>query len=259
MDESVLNKPIPENAYRVAVLIPVYNHAASIGPTLEAVLKFNCPVLLVDDGSDDVCRNELIRLTELYSDRVSLLRLPENGGKGAAIKAGLKALLIDGYSHAVQIDSDGQHDLTDLPEFLETSKRFPEALVIGYPVYDSTVPKLRYYGRYLTHVWVWINTLSFEIRDTMCGFRVYPVEQVAALIAEGDCGDRMEFDPEIIVRWFWQGGRIRNLPTQVLYPIDGISHFNLWRDNSLISLMHARLFFGMLLRLPRLVIRKFND
>lgn len=253
MDESASS-----NSYRVAVLIPVYNHAESIGPTLEAVLKFDCPVLLVDDGSDEVCRDELIRLSERYADRVTLLRRPDNGGKGAAIKTGLKALLLDGYSHAVQIDSDGQHDLTDLPEFLRTSQGSPEALVIGYPIYDATVPKLRYYGRYLTHVWVWINTLSFEIRDTMCGFRVYPVQQTVSLLEQGNCGDRMEFDPEIIVRWYWRGGAIKNLPTRVLYPIDGISHFRLWRDNSLISMMHTRLFFGMLLRLPKLLGRKFS-
>jgi glycosyltransferase involved in cell wall biosynthesis len=253
VDASVSN-----NLYRVAVLIPVYNHAESIGSTLDAVLKFSCPVLLVDDGSDLTCRDVLIQLHQQHVDQVTLLRLPKNGGKGAAIKAGLKALQLDGYSHAVQIDSDGQHDLNDLPDFLETSQNFPEALVIGYPVYDATVPKLRYYGRYLTHVWVWINTLSFEIRDTMCGFRVYPVDQTVRLIVEGNCGDRMEFDPEIIVRWFWQGGCIKNLPTQVLYPIDGVSHFRLWRDNALISLMHARLFFGMLLRLPKLLRRKAN-
>ena len=247
-----------DNTYRVAILIPVYNHAGSIGPTLEAVLKFQCPVLLVDDGSDQACREVLIQLSEQFSSQVKLLRLPENGGKGAAIKAGLKDLLIDGYSHAIQIDSDGQHDLADLPEFLRISKDNPKALVIGYPIYDATVPKMRYYGRYLTHAWVWINTLSFEIRDTMCGFRVYPVLQAVALVEEGNCGDRMEFDTEIVVRWFWRGGSIKNLPTRVLYPIDGVSHFRLWRDNSLISLMHARLFFGMLLRLPKLLWRKVS-
>lgn len=248
-----------DSSYRVSVLIPVYNHAESIGPTLNAVLKFYCPVLLVDDGSDQACRDVLIKLSEQHANLVTLLRLPDNGGKGAAIKAGLKELSFGDYSHAVQIDSDGQHDLTDLPVFLRTSVNHPKALVIGYPVYDATVPKMRYYGRYLTHVWVWINTLSFEIRDTMCGFRVYPVQQTVALIEEGGCGDRMEFDPEIIVRWYWRGGSIKNLPTRVLYPIDGVSHFRLWRDNALISLMHARLFFGMLLRLPKLLMRKAND
>jgi glycosyltransferase involved in cell wall biosynthesis len=253
VDASVSNK-----LYRVAVLIPVYNHAESIGPTLDAVLKSSCPVLLVDDGSGLACRDVLIQLHQQHAAQVSLLRLPENGGKGAAIKAGLIALQLEGYSHAVQLDADGQHDLNDLSCFLESSQNSPNALVIGYPNYDATVPKLRYYGRYLTHVWVWINTLSFEIRDTMCGFRVYPVDQTVGLIAEGNCGDHMEFDSEIVVRWFWQGGRIKHLPTQVLYPIDGVSHFRLWRDNALISRMHARLFFGMLLRLPKLVFRKFN-
>jgi len=249
-DESVEFSP--------AVLIPVYNHEEAIGPTLDEVLQYDCPVLLVDDGSTQVCRDVLIALSEKHSERVSLLRLDQNGGKGAAVKAGFEALLAKGYSHAIQIDADGQHDLVDLPLFLETSRACPEALVTGFPKYDESVPKIRYYGRYLTHLWVWINSLSFEVRDTMCGFRVYPLATVSQLLEKERCGDRMDFDTEVIVRWLWRGGRVQNLPTKVRYPIDGVSHFDVLRDNVLISLMHTRLFFGMLRRLPSIVWRRLN-
>lgn len=243
--------------FRPAVLIPVYDHEEAIGITLQDVLQQDCDVLLVDDGSGERCRDVLDELTDKYSDRVSLLRLEVNGGKGAAVKAGLRTLLKRGYSHAVQIDADGQHDVTDLPVFLAAAREGHEALVAGYPKYDETVPKLRYYGRYLTHVWVWINTLSFAIRDTMCGFRVYPLKSVVALLEREKCGERMDFDTEILVRWVWNGGPIRNVPTQVRYPLDGVSHFDVWRDNVLITAMHTRLFFGMLRRLPRFIKRRF--
>ena len=254
-DGFVLNKKIE---FHPAILIPVYNHEAAIGVTLKETLQYDCPVLLVDDGSDDLCRDVLIDLSNKYSDRVILLRLDHNSGKGAAVRAGLKTLLAEGYSHAVQIDADGQHDLSDLPDFLATSNKHPESLVTGYPKYDGSIPKLRFYSRYLTHVWVWINTLSFKICDTMCGFRVYPLVAVVKMLDHESCGDRMSFDTEVLVRWFWHDGDIINLPTAVGYPIDGISHFDVWQDNLQITLMHTRLFFGMLRRFPHLIWRKLN-
>lgn len=244
--------------FRPAVLIPVYNHEDAIGITLREILQYDYPVLLVDDGSKPTCHDVLVLLSQQYSDRVTLLVSPQNGGKGNAVKAGLRALLADGYSHAIQLDADGQHDISDLPEFIEAARNNPKTLVTGYPEYDESVPGIRHYGRYLTHIWVWINTLSFDIRDSMCGFRVYPLAAIVRLIEQEKCGERMDFDPEVIVRWSWRGGRIINLPTRVSYPIDGVSHFDVWRDNVLISLMHTRLFFGMLPRLPIILWQKLH-
>ena len=243
-------------SFRPAVLIPVYNHESAIGHILDQVLAHDIPVFMVDDGSNDACRDVLTKLRDQHSDRVSLVRLAQNGGKGIAVKAGFDALIEEGFNHAVQIDADGQHDISDLPLFLETSQNNPDCLVTGYPKFDENVPRIRFYGRYLTHVWVWINTLSFEIRDTMCGYRVYPLPAIVELIEQEKCGNRMDFDTEIIVRWHWRGNKIVNLPTRVCYPLDGISHFNVWNDNYLISLMHVRLFFGMLYRLPGILWRR---
>ena len=245
-----------EPLFRPAVLIPVYNHERAIGPILESVLEQGCEVLLVDDGSDETCAAELVRLRDRHAEKVSLLRLPRNGGKGAAVKAGLGTLRDAGYSHALQIDADGQHDLGDLQRMLATARAEPRSLVSGYPEFDADVPRLRYYGRYLTHVWIWINTLSFDIRDSMCGFRVYPLAPVVDLLEREPCGNRMDFDPEVLVRWHWRGGRVTGLPTRVHYPLDGVSHFKLLQDNLLISAMHTRLFFGMLRRLPAILGRR---
>jgi len=251
--ESVLNEP-----FKLSVLIPVYNHEEAIGPTLKAVLEYGYPVLLVDDGSSIKCKQALEGLANQYEEQVFLLRLDVNGGKGAAVKAGFRYLLKKGFSHAIQIDADGQHDLSDFDYFVKEARQAPDSLVTGYPKYDASVPKLRYYSRYLTHIWVWINTLSFQIKDTMCGFRIYPLHKVVAVIDKEECGNRMDFDPEVIVRWFWRGGDVINIPTKVHYPIDGVSHFDLWKDNYLISVMHSRLFFGMLKRLPRLLWRRVS-
>jgi hypothetical protein len=118
------------------------------------------------------------------------------------------------------------------------------------------VPKGRLYARYLTHVWVWINSLSLRILDSMCGFRVYPLAVVIPLISNTRLGRRMDFDPEILVRLAWRNQPMQWLPTKVHYPTDGLSHFRLFHDNALISKMHAKLFFGMLVRLPVILWRR---
>lgn len=239
---------------RPCILIPVYNHPTTIGPVCDELAALGIPLLLVDDGCDTECAAELDRLAE---NGHHLLRLATNQGKGAAVRAGLKEAQRLGYSHALQVDADGQHDSADLPAFLADLDTAPETLIVGYPRYDASVPRARFYGRYATHVWVWINTLSLEIRDSMCGVRLYPVAMLNRLLARHRCGDRMTFDTEVLVRWHWAGGALAHRPVRVHYPRDGVSHFALWRDNCQISAMHTRLFFGMLLRAPRLLARRF--
>lgn len=238
---------------KAVVMIPVYNHEHAIGAVVEQVKTHGLPVLLVDDGSKASCAAVLDELAQ--RDGVMLFRRTQNGGKGAAVISGLEEAHRRGFTHAVQIDADGQHALSDLPKFLAQATANPDALITGQPVYDASVPKGRLYGRYLTHILVWINTLSLAIKDSMCGFRVYPLERTLKALVPS-IGKRMDFDPEIAVRLVWGGTKVVNLPTHVRYPTDGVSHFDLLWDNVRISGMHTRLFFGMLLRLPMLLWRK---
>lgn len=241
----------------IGIVIPVYNHERAIRGVLAAVLQHGLLCVLVDDGSSVACSETLRQLAAQAPQHVVLLRHDDNRGKGDAVMTGLRYLAQQGYSHALQIDADGQHDANDIARFAALCAAHPQAVINGCPVYDENVPKGRLYGRYLTHIWVWINTLSFDIRDSMCGFRLYPLAAVMSLTATQKLGSRMDFDTEILVRLHWRGVRIVNLPTAVRYPADGVSHFDIWRDNVLISRMHGRLFFGMLRRLPLLLARKF--
>jgi glycosyltransferase involved in cell wall biosynthesis len=238
------------------VLIPVYNHAGTLVLLLDRLKSNGLPCILVDDGSDATCRDALVSVQQREAAWVRLVRHGMNLGKGAAVMTGLRAAAADGFTHAVQIDADAQHSPEDIPKFLEVARRTPCGVIVGCPVYDASVPKARLYGRYATRIWVWINTLSLEIRDAMCGFRVYPIAPTLALADKVRLGRRMEFDAEVIVRLFWEGMPVVNLLTPVTYQTDNVSHFRLWHDNLRISGMHARLFFGMLLRLPRLIRRR---
>lgn len=240
------------------VVVPVYNHPDTIAGTVQGVLRAGLQCILVDDGSESGCASVLDALAQEHASRVSLVRLPLNQGKGGAMMAGMRHAAAQGYSHVVQIDADGQHAVDDIPAFVALAQAHPQAMVCGAPLYDDRVPKVRLYGRYLTHVWVWINTLSLDIEDSMCGFRVYPLPATLAVLDSQAIGKRMEFDMEILVHLHWRGVPFLTRRTAVTYPQDGISHFRVWRDNVLISGMHARLFAGMLLRSPVLLGRKLR-
>jgi glycosyltransferase involved in cell wall biosynthesis len=245
--ERVMNKP--------CVVIPVFDHEHAIDTVVTAVLAHNLPCILVDDGSSLSCAK---KLDELVAEKqnLKLLRLTVNSGKGAAVLAGIKLASQEGYTHVLQIDADGQHCTDDIPQFVAEAQKNPESIINGRPIYDASIPKVRLYARYLTHIWVWINTWSFQIIDSMCGFRVYPIASVMKLIAHQKIGHRMNFDTDILVRLYWEGLDVINVPTRVTYPSDGVSHFRMWLDNALITRMHVILFFGMVWRIPTLLARK---
>ncbi len=238
------------------VIIPVFNHGEALAGTVERLSVYGLATILIDDGSDAATKDAIADVVSRYG--LDLVTLPENRGKGAAVEAGLRAAWEKGYTHAVQMDADGQHDTNDLESFLEQARKCPDALVTGVPLFDESIPRSRFYGRFITRFWVCIETLSMSFPDTMCGFRVYPLAYCIDLFEERQLGRRMDFDTEIAVRLYWRGVELIPVPTRVIYPETGISHFNLWRDNWLITRMHTRLFFGMLIRLPLLIGRKLG-
>lgn len=239
------------------IIIPNYNHTQHIEQVLRSLESLSIPVIMVNDGSDATTTKYLEQLPQRYPF-LQLIQLPENQGKGGAVMAGFKAARQQGYTHAVQVDADGQHDLSDIAQFIQLSQQSPDAVICGIPDYDDSVPLGRLIPRYITHFWVWIETLSLKIKDSMCGFRLYPLATTSELIDHSHIGKRMDFDTEILVKLYWQGVDIINLPTRVTYPEDGSSHFQLFRDNWRITKMHTRLFFGMLPRAPKLIARHFK-
>jgi len=241
--------------FRPCAIIPVYDHERTIARVVAAVRAAELPCFIVDDGSRPTCARELERLAGEVPE-VSLVRLSANRGKGRAMITGFEAAASVGFTHALQIDADGQHSLEDIPRFIAEARAHPAALVCGRPLFDASMPLARRYGRYLTHVLVWLETLSLEVPDSLCGFRVYPLAAVARLIAREHIGARMDFDVEILVRLCWRRVPLRWLPTRVTYPLDGVSHFRMVRDNARMVALQLRLLGGMLVRLPALVARK---
>jgi glycosyltransferase involved in cell wall biosynthesis len=243
---------------KTCIIVPVYNHERTIPQVLTALQVYRLHCFLVNDGSSAVCAKVLADYAGQESGWITLINRSINGGKGAAVIDGFHAAIAQGYTHAIQIDADGQHEVADIGKFLEAGQNHPDAMILGKPVFDETAPKSRVYGRRFTNLWIGINTLSFAIADGMCGFRLYPLAAVDRLLNGVSVCRRMDFDIDIVVRLYWQGVEVVNIPTKVSYPYDGVSHFKAWRDNLMISKIHARLFFGMLVRFPRLMVRCFR-
>jgi glycosyltransferase involved in cell wall biosynthesis len=237
------------------IVIPFYNHEQAIHQVLAKLKPYGIPCLLVNDGSSAASSAILEQCAKQYSDWLTLFNRPKNEGKGAAVISGFKAAKRLGYTHAIQIDADGQHNVDDIPRFIEVASLNPCAMILGQPVFDNSAPKSRRYGRQITNLWIAINTLSLSIVDGMCGFRLYPLAAVDKLISSTQISHGMSYDIDIVVRLYWQGTDAINIETAVHYPDDGVSHFRLWHDNVMISKTHAKLFFGMLVRMPQLVLR----
>lgn len=232
------------------------NAASDDASDAEPNVESNAGPHVVADGASAAARYPQKGGESSSTPRVTLLHLPQNGGKGAAVMAGLLAARAAGFSHALQIDADGQHDAADVPRFVTAAQAAPAAVIVGQPIYDETVPRARLYGRLLTNVWVWIETLSLTIRDAMCGYRIYPLAAACALIEHVRLPTRMDFDIEILVRLYWRRLAFVTLPTRVVYAEEGLSHFDMLWDNVRISRSHTRLVCGMLLRLPVLLAHK---
>jgi glycosyltransferase involved in cell wall biosynthesis len=235
------------------IVVPHYDHVAQFETLLPQLVAHGTPLIVVDDASPEESFQALQRLLDKHTEDSILIRHEMNLGKGAAVITGLRAARSSGCTHALQIDADGQHDVSAINRFREAAEQYPDRIICGEPVFFDDVSRLRFFARYITLAFCRLETLSTEIRDAMCGIRLYPIDAVIGIIDKSTPGRRMTFDPEILVRACWDGIRLLFIPVKVRYPDDGRSHFRYIRDNVEISWMHTRLITGMLLRVPMLL------
>ncbi|MCX8749325.1 glycosyltransferase family 2 protein [Snodgrassella sp. B3088] len=240
---------------KLLALIPHYNHLRTVGKVALAMQDFNIDCLIVDDGSDNEIRKEL---QQLVRPSITVIYREKNGGKGAAVKEGINYAALHDYTHVLQVDADAQHCLSDTSKLINAAMKEPKSVICGRPVYGPGTPKSRLYGRKITNFWLAVNTLSTDIKDGMCGFRIYPVTPTLDVIHSEYVGNYMDFDAELLVHLHRRGCSFVWIDTPVAYAQDGISHFRFWQDNVLISRMHARLFFNMLRNASVLLRRKWS-
>jgi glycosyltransferase involved in cell wall biosynthesis len=223
--------------------VPIYDHGSTIEAVVDGLEKFDLPCIIVDDGSHAETREVLDRL-EARRPWLEIIHHPENRGRGAALRTAYRSAFTRGFSHLVQLDADGQHRSEDIPRMLDAASAAPGALVLGSPIFDHDAPWVRLQGRKLSQGIVWLQTLSFAVHDPLCGFRCIPLASTLEILDRKRTGDRMDFDPELIIRLVREGLQVVNVPTEVCYPDDGISHFRMVEDNLRIAWAYIRLVFA---------------
>jgi glycosyltransferase involved in cell wall biosynthesis len=240
------------------VIIPSYNPGEKVFETVRAARREWDPVWIVVDGSTDGTGGRLEAMARDDAGLRVLIRAT-NGGKGAAVLDGLLEAQKCGFTYALTMDSDGQHPADRIAAFMSASVIAPGAMVLGDPVFDASAPSVRVKGRKISNWWANLETLWAGVHDSLFGFRVYPIAPLVSEMCARSWMRRFDFDVEAVVRLSWRGVTPINLPAAVRYfrPEEGgVSHFNYWRDNVLLTSMHFRLFLGFLLRLPRLIMRR---
>jgi glycosyltransferase involved in cell wall biosynthesis len=243
------------------VLIPSYNPGPKVLETVRSARENWNPVWIVIDGSTDGTTENLQSMAAGDAG-LHVITLPKNMGKGSAVLHGLDQAVARGFTHALTMDSDGQHPAELISTFMAESVRAPGCMVLGVPVFDASAPSLRVKGRKVSNWWANLETLWAGIGDSLYGFRVYPIEPLRAVMQRQRWMRRFDFDPEAVVRLCWRGVKPVNVPAPVRYfsaAEGGVSHFRYLRDNVLLTWMHSRLFFGFVLRLPLLLLRKLRQ
>ena len=250
--------PLPSSTH--LVIIPSYNPGPTVLETIRAAREQWTPVWVVVDGSTDGSA-EALQAVARNDGGLRVIVLPENRGKGAAVLEGISQARTTGFTHALTMDSDGQHPADLIPAFMTASQAHPEAMVLGKPVFAADAPALRVNGRKVSNGWANLETLWMGIGDSLYGFRVYPIEPLQRIMRANRWMRRFDFDPEAAVRLCWAGvpPLNRDAPVRYLRPDEGgVSHFRYLRDNTLLTWMHGRLFLGFLPRLPWLLARKLS-
>ncbi len=234
---------------RVLVVVPVYNHGATLRGVVEDVLARHPHVLVVNDGSTDIGPDILAGLA------ATMISHPDNRGKGAAIRTGTREARRRGMTHIVTIDADGQHDAADIPRFLDAIADDELAIVVGARNFDTAnVPGSSRFGRKFSNFWLRVQT-GVVLSDVQSGFRAYPL---AVLDNLRFTEDRYSFEVEVLVRAAWAGFRLRDMDISVYYPPPGerVSHFRAFMDNVRISLLNTRLTIRAIMPVPH---RKFGQ
>jgi glycosyltransferase involved in cell wall biosynthesis len=235
------------------VIIPTYNNENTLKRVIEGVLEQVKPneVIIVNDGSTD----KTASILKAYSE-ITQIQFPKNHGKGLALRKGFKKALDLGFSHALTIDSDGQHFPEDIPLLIENSLQASETLFIGARnMKQEGVPAKSSFGNKFSNFWFWFET-GLKLDDTQSGFRLYPI----SIMPKHWLTKKFEFEIECIVRSAWKGIPVKNIPIQVKYDkTERVSHFRPFKDFTRISILNTVLVIITLLYiLPRSFFRRFK-
>jgi len=230
----------------ICVIVPTYNNERTLARVLNEVLDHAHDVIVVNDGATDSTPEILAS----FADRVKVVSYSPNRGKGYALRQGFATALQLGFTHALTIDSDGQHFPSDIPRFLETHQTHPAAMLMGSRNLNAEgMPGKNSFANKFSNFWFFVET-GIRLPDTQTGFRLYPLKKVQKLWL---FTERFEFEVEVIVKLAWRGVPFIPVPIRVKYdPNERVSHFRPGPDFTRISFLNSYLvILALLWHLPK--------
>ncbi len=216
------------------VLVPTYNNDKTLSRVLQGILDLTANIIVINDGATDNTAKILKNFPQ-----VQQVHLPQNKGKGNALKIGFKKALALNYSYAITIDSDGQHFPEDIVVFLDAlaEENTKNVLYIGARnMEQSDVPGKSSFGNKFSNFWFWFETGNW-LTDTQCGYRLYPLREIEKLNL---ITPKFEFEIEVIVKAAWNGTLVKNVPVKILYDEEErVTHFRTVPDFTRISILNT--------------------
>jgi glycosyltransferase involved in cell wall biosynthesis len=206
---------------RLACIIPAYRAAHTLPGVLHE-LRATVPearIIVIDDGSPDGTAAAAANLADW------IIRLTENRGKGAALRAGFVEALRGDDDVVVTIDADGQHDPVYVPSLLAALDGF-DIVIGGRARIGSAMPLRRRMTNAMASMAI-AHVAGVHLQDTQSGFRA-----IRRHVLEGvrGRGDRYEFETDFLIRALQAGFRVRNAIVPTLYGPD--SHFRGMSDSA---------------------------
>ena len=244
-------------AIKYCLIVPHYNDADMFCALLPKLKSLDLPCIVVDDGSD-IKNTE--KLSHALADEPNFFQVKHehNRGKGAAVISACYHARFLGFTHVIQIDANGQHNLHDIQQFVDCSAQYPRAIISGRSYFEDSAFENRVYGHSISDFCVALETLSLQIKDSLCSFRIFPLDEAEKLIDNYHIGSRMNFDADILVKAVWANIPLHFIPTKVIHSENNISHFRCVRDKSLLIKLHVQLMCGMIVRSPMLIARRIT-
>lgn len=232
--------PNPDQPLRFVVVTPTYNHGTMVRGVLDSLVPLGFHIIVVNDGSKDDTHATLSAWASEGSEQRTVVTHDVNQGKAAALLTGFARAREMGFTHALTIDSDGQHAATDLAGIIEISRRSPTAIVVGARAMRLPgCPWTSRLGRRFSNRCVWIAS-GVRVKDSQSGLRSYPLAIVELI---GARADRYGFETEILTRAGWAGVPVIESPITCVYEVSGgrVTHFRVGKDSLDAVRMHSKL------------------
>ena len=206
------------------IIIPAYNPPKSFISLLQTVRTNTAiPIIVIDDGS--------IPIIVVKNKNTILLRNKNNRGKGFSLVRGFNEALNSGYSHAITMDADSQHDPNILQSFIEINKNI--SIVLGKRQFNTNMPFHRRISNILTS-----SVISYichkQIGDSQCGYRRYKLDDVCS---ETYMEHGFQFESEVLIKLLCNNCTLRHIEIPTIYAQEMSSMNNFWDTIKFIRLI----------------------